>query len=272
MNGANQSLSEFVGFLSNPDMYGSMSTAAGMMSWLLQLVVFVLMICAVIGVAFIVFKFACDIVFLSGLGHMLSGGNGSSSGKVGNFLGKFASEGAQGGDIFTYLKKDAWKLIITLAFLGILASGSALPLAGQVAGVAGAMINKLVGLDVAGKIEDFDYTNFSANINVIDPDVMKSEYDKYLQEAKTYLNQVYSLGNSGEVASGNVELQQKINLYVMSLSKAHAVGLKASGASSAVDGYYAAHLDKSVCNKTLTSSSAVQSVPAPVKSCSSSGQ
>lgn len=244
MGGANQSLSEFVGFLGNPDMYGSMSTAAGMMGWLLQLVVFFLMVCAVIGVAFIVFKFGCDIVFLSGVGHMMGG--------KGQFVEKFASKSAKESDIMGYLKADVWKLVITLAFVGILASGMALPIAGQVAGVAGAVISKLVGVDVAGKVENFSYDEFSKSMTLLNPETKKAEYDKYIQEGRTYLDQIYKLSNSTTTETTDaVEVEQKISLYAISLNKAEAVAK--SDTNTADDAYYLQHTKAPVCNAKVLS-------------------
>lgn len=245
MGSANQSLSEFVGFLSSPDMYGSMSTAAGMMAWLLQLVVFILMVCAVIGVAFIVFKFACDIVFLSGLGHMMKGG------KLQGFVDKFASDAAKESDIMGYLKKDVWKLIVTLAFVGILASGMALPLAGQVAGVTGAVISKLVGIDIAGKVEDFDYDDFKDTIKLMSTGDVKSEYDAQVQAAKNYRDQLYTLGSRGQTAGNEIEIEQKKNLYAISLAKAQALAEKAGDNNTSGGSYYGQHKASSVCISDL---------------------
>lgn len=238
MEGANRSLTDFVSFLGSSDMYGSMSVAAGMMGWLIKLVVTVLMIAAVIGVAFIVFKFACDVIFLSGLGHMMKGNMAS---RVEGFASKEAIE----GDIISYIKRDAWKLLVTLAFVGILASGMALPLAGQVAGLIGAGIGKLVGVDLAGKVQDFNLDDFTKSMELMSAKEKKAQYDLAVSEMKSYRDQLYKIGSSGNTKLTQTEIDQLQKMYANSFGKADAL---ATDVSTAVSSEYAKQHSKApVC-------------------------
>lgn len=238
MEGANKSLSDFVSFLGSSDLYGNMSTAAGLMGWVLSLVVTILMIAAVIGVAFIVFKFACDVVFLSGLGHMMKGGMASK-------VEGFASNEAINGDIISYIKKDAWKLIVTLAFVGILASGMALPLAGQVAGLVGAGIGKLVGLDLAQKFDDFKTEDFTAAVTLMSDKEKKSQYDLAVGEMKTYRDQLYRIGSSGSTELTKTEIDQLQKVYANSFQKADVLSGKLGTTVS--DTYKKQHKKAPIC-------------------------
>ena len=220
MDGANRSLQEFIGVLSSPDMYGSMSTAASLMGWFLHLVVVILMVAAIIGIGLIMFKFACDIIMLSGLGQMMGGG--------GNFAQRFASEGALSGDVIEYLKKDSWKLVITLGFIGVLASGMALPLAGQVAGIMGAAIDKLVGADLATKAYEFNFSDFSEKLKYYRSDELKNEYDAAIAEMDSYRNQIYAIGSQGKTARNDSTLDNYKQMYAVAFQKAQAVA-KAEG-------------------------------------------
>lgn len=240
MEGANSSLTDFVSFLGSSNLYGSMTVAAGMMGWLINLVVTILMIAAVVGVAFIVFKFACDVVFLSGLGHMLKGG------RMKDKLQGFTSEEAMNGDIMAYLKKDAWKLIVTLAFVGILASGMALPLAGQVAGVIGAALGKLVGLDLASQVANFDLDDFTNAVGYMNAEEKKSQYELAVGEMKTYRDQLYKIGASGSTNLSEVEIEQIKTLYKNAYDKAQALadGMADSNLPAT---YLEQHTKKPIC-------------------------
>lgn len=215
MDGANRSLAEFVSFLSSPDMYGSMSTAATMMSWLIHFIVVVLMVAAVLGVVFIMFKFACDVVFLSGFGQMM----GNKAQKLSNF----ASDSALTGDIYGYIRKDIWKLLVTLAFIGILASGMALPLAGQFAGAVGAMIDKVVGVDPAGKLYEFDFNEFEKSITYMRDEDKKAAYDEAVSQMKSYRDQIYTLGQKASTDKNDSTLEQYKQIYTNAYLKANAL-------------------------------------------------
>lgn len=242
MEGANRSLSEFVGFLNSPDMYGSMTVAAQMLSWLVTGVVAILMLAAIIGVCFIVFKFACDVVFISGLGQM--------AGKFGDKLKGFASPSALEGDIGGYLKKDLWKLLVTLAFVGILASGMALPLAGQVAGIIGAGVEKLVGSDPASKIKDFTLSKYGDAVKLMSAEEKKTQYDQAVAEMKTYRDQLNKLGSSGNISLSAVEIDEKKTLYTIAYGKANKIqtGL---GTELKEEAYYKQHTKAPLCVKEL---------------------
>lgn len=224
MDGANRSLQEFIGVLSSPDLYGSMSTAASLMGWFLHLVVVILMVAAIIGIGLIMFKFACDIIMLAGLGQMM--------GKGGAFAERFASEGAASGDVIEYIKKDSWKLVITLGFIGVLASGMALPLAGQVAGIMGAGIDKLVGADLATKAYDFNFTDFKDKLSYYRTDEIKKEYDAAIAEMDSYREQIYAIGSKGETARNDTTLENYKQMYTVAFQKAKATAEAVSGTDS----------------------------------------
>lgn len=223
MTESNRSLSEFVTFLSTPDMYGSMSLAATMTKWLIHAVVTLLMLAAVVGVLFIVLKFAADILFLSGLGHMMgNGGNGKAAAFREN-VKKFASKSALDGNITDYLKSDLWKPILTLAFIGLLASGTALPLAGALAGSIGAMVDKLLDLDPEGQIRDFDTKKFKASLNYTRSNDLKMQYDKAVAEARQYRETIYDIGTKN-AGSDSQQLKRAQTMYTHAMMRANLIG------------------------------------------------
>lgn len=253
MSESSRALNEFVSFLGSPDMYGSMSLAAQMMKWAVHAVVTVLMIAGLIAILFIVLKFAVDVIFLTGIGHLMSGsGNSRVQGAYGKMT-KFASEGAVAGNVTDYIKKDLWKAILTLAFIALLASGMILPLAGQVAGVIGAGVDKLIGLDPASELADFNVQEFKESMKYTRANDMKTQYDKYLAETRTYSNQVYDLGTKN-LGQENVTLVRAKSLYTAAIYKAQTVGNEVKSNASAIaelkvpTSYFQQHLKPDVCN------------------------
>lgn len=223
MSESNRALQEFVSFLGSPDMYGSMSMAAGIMKWFVHLVVTILMIAAVIAVLFVVLKFAADVIFLSGAGHLMKGNAKLEKGMA--KVEAFASEHAVNVDIKNYIAKDIWKSVITLAFIGLLATGMILPLAAQVAGMIGAGIDKLLGLDPATQIANFNVKEFNDSVKYTRPKDLKQQYDKALSAATAYREQIYTLGTKG--AAGNKETIDRYKvLYTGEMMKAEALAVQ----------------------------------------------
>jgi hypothetical protein len=256
MSESSRALNEFVSFLGSPDMYGSMSLAAQMMKWAVHAVVTVLMIAGLIAILFIVLKFAVDVIFLTGVGHLMSGsGNTRVQGAYGKMT-KFASDGAVAGDVAQYIKNDLWKGILTLAFIGLLASGMILPLAGQVAGVIGAGVDKLIGLDAASELASFDVADFKSSMAFTRADDLKAQYDKYLAETRTYSNQIYDLGTKN-LGSENSTLTRARTMYTAAIYKAQAVGNSVKGNASLLSElklpstYFQQHLAPDVCRSTF---------------------
>lgn len=232
MTESNRSLSEFVTFLSTPDMYGSMSLAATMTKWAIHAVVTLLMLAAVIGVLFVVLKFAADILFLTGLGHMMNTDGGAGRGaKFRAGVKNFASPSALTGDITKYLKDDLWKPILTLAFIGLLASGTALPLAGALAGSIGAMVDKLLDLDPEGQIRDFDTKKFKASLNYTRSNDLKMQYDKAVAEARQYRETIYDIGTKN-AGSDSQQLKRAQTMYTHAMMRANLIGKSVKSAAT----------------------------------------
>lgn len=230
MTESNRSLSEFVTFLSTPDMYGSMSLAATMTKWAIHAVVTLLMLAAVIGVLFIVLKFAADIVFLSGAGHLFNP-SGAKGAAFKQKLTSFASDYAVKVEINNYLKHDLWKPILTLAFIGLLASGTALPLAGALAGSIGAMVDKLLDLDPEGQIRDFDTKKFKASLNYTRSNDLKMQYDKAVAEARQYRETIYDIGTKN-AGSDSQQLKRAQTMYTHAMMRANLIGKSVKSAAT----------------------------------------
>lgn len=261
MTEANRSLQEFVAFLMSPDMYGSMSIAAQMLKWAVHAVTLILMLAAVIAVLFIVLKFACDVIYLTGVGSFFEG----KSGRVGSAVdkvAKFASPHAVKGDIQGYIKSDLWKPIVTLAFIGLLASGMALPLAGQVAGIIGAGVDKIIGLDPATRLANFDYEKFKETITYTRPEDLKDQYDKAVAEMRTYRDRIYDLGIKG-VGDDNVTLNQYKSLYTAAWYRAQMISNELNkhlGELKIPQSYIIQHKDPSICNTKFEDSNISNSI------------
>lgn len=252
MSESSRALNEFVSFLGSPDMYGSMGLAAQMMKWAVHAVVTVLMIAGIIAILFIVLKFAVDVIFLTGVGHVMQSSGGEGGKALTNRMSGFASAHALDGDISGYIKKDLWKAILTLAFIGLIASGMILPLAGQVAGIIGNGVDRLIGLDPATKLANFDIETFKSSQKYSRPADSKAEYDTYLAEVRTYATQIYDLGakNSSE---NNVTLNRAKSLYTAALHKADLVKEnmitdKVYETLKLPKSYFSQHLSKDICN------------------------
>lgn len=253
MSESNRALQEFVAFLGSPDMYGSMSLAASMMKWAVHFVVTLLMIAAVIGVLFVVLRFAIDIVYLSGLGNFIKTDGDSRGAKIGAKINKLASPQAIKGDVMAYIKEDMWKFIITLAFIGLLATGMLLPLAAQVAGMIGAGVDKILGLDPATQIADFDFGEFKKSVEYTRPKDLKQQYDKAVSAASSYREQIYTIGSKG--SAGNQETIDRFKrLYTGEILKAQAISSQVSGKAAELklpSTYFNAHKKLDVCTKNF---------------------
>ena len=253
MSESNRALQEFVAFLGSPDMYGSMSLAASMMKWAVHFVVTLLMIAAVIGVLFVVLRFAIDIVYLSGLGNFISTTGEGRGAKIGAKVHKLASEYAIEGDIGKYIKKDLYKPILTLAFIGLLATGMILPLAAQVAGMIGAGVDKILGLDPATQISNFDFTEFKDSIDYTRMEDLKQQYDKSVSAASSYREQIYTIGSKG--SAGNKETIERFKrLYTGEILKAQAISANAGGRAGELKlptTYFEAHKKPDICTKAF---------------------
>lgn len=226
MSESNRALQEFVAFLGSPDMYGSMSLAASMMKWAVHFVVTILMIAAVIGVLFVVLTFAVDIVYLSGLGNFINTEGTGKGAQIGAKINKLASEHAIKGDIGDYIKKDLYKPILTLAFIGLLATGMILPLAAQVAGMIGAGVDKILGLDPATQIANFDAKEFAKSAEYTRPKDLRQQYDKAVSAAGSYREQIYTIGAKG--SAGNQETIDRFKrLYTGEMLKAETLAEQA---------------------------------------------
>lgn len=253
MSESNRALQEFVAFLGSPDMYGSMSLAASMMKWAVHFVVTILMIAAVIGVLFVVLTFAIDIVYLSGLGNFINTDGSGKGAQFGAKINKLASEYAKEGDIGKYIKKDLWKPIVTLAFIGLLATGMILPLAAQVAGMIGAGVDKILGLDPATQIANFDAKEFANSAKYTRAEDLKQQYDKAVSAASSYREQIYTIGSKG--SAGNQETIDRFKrLYTGEMLKAEVIAKEARGKVKELKlptAYFNTHKGSSVCTKNF---------------------
>lgn len=242
MGDSNRSLQEFVTFLGSPDMYGSMSMAAQMLKWAVHLVVTLLMIAGIVAILFVVAKVAVDIVFLSGIGQLLNKDEGAM-GKFNKRLEGFASTNAINGEIGEYIKQDIWKVVLTLAFIGLLASGMLLPIAGQVAGVIGAGVDRIIGLDPAGQVANFDWGEFQESVTYTRDSDLKADYDKYVSEAESYMNYIYDLGSSRKPGD-DPAIQKYKRLYTSAMLKATAVSRNVQSANLKLpEQYFKQHED-----------------------------
>lgn len=252
MGESNVALNEFVGFLSSPDMYGSISTASMLTKWLVHAVVTLLMIAAVIGILFVMIKFAVDILYLSGLGHMYV--PTSDKGKAFKAkLDNFSTKDAHGGDIMAYLKGDFWKPIVTLAFIGLLASGTALPLAGVLAGTTSAFINKLIDLDIEGSARGMDFSKFKVSLKYKRADDLKARYDKEVARARTYRDQIYDLG-SKDPGSDNAQLMRIKQNYTQAMIRANLIGKSMGNKAKELklpSSYFKQHNEDGLCESAF---------------------
>ncbi len=144
--GYEKSLQDYLTLLSSPEVYPDIASAQFMMTPFIHIISTVLAYIGVIAMMLILLRIGCDVLVMSGMSGILNGGRGES---VSGFIEKFSSKDVTKcvGEPIEYIKKEGYKIIIMIAFIGLMISGQMLPLAGTVTASVGAVVSRVASID-----------------------------------------------------------------------------------------------------------------------------
>lgn len=180
--GSERSLQEFLSLLSSPDVYPDIASAHFVMSPVLSLVSSILAYIGIVAMIFILLRIGADLLIMTGM-HSIFDGNKGKRGV--DFVSRFASTSGKEsnakwvGDPVEYVKTEGWKIIIMIAFVGLMVSGQLLPLAGVVTSSIGTAITRVASVDPAPYIKNvqFDTSTFQRIAKSNDINKLQSAYN-----------------------------------------------------------------------------------------------
>lgn len=158
-----QGLNDYLQILKSPDIYPDIAGAGFFMSPLISVVSTIIAFAGILAMLLVLLRIGADVLIMSGAGTIFSGSKGA-----GKQIEKFASKDIEDciGNPWAYLKKEGYKIILMLAFVGLMISGYMLPLAGTVTASMGAVITKVADINPVPYIEALDISTLSLSKQV----------------------------------------------------------------------------------------------------------
>lgn len=179
---AQQNLFNFIQLMNSPSMLpdiagvgflagGAISAVATVVAWL-----------GIVSLLFVALKIGVDVVLMSGLDGFLDKQKESGARiiKVSSFYAGGKLQTVSDSPI-SYIKDHAWKILLQLAFIGLMISGQLFPLAGTITATSGAVLAKVANINPVPYIEAFTISELSI-VNAIS----KSNYPALIKTYQKY--------------------------------------------------------------------------------------
>jgi len=179
-----QGLNDYLQILRSPDIYPDIAGAGFIMSPIISVVSTIIAFLGMIALLFVLLRIGADVLIMSGAVSLMTGkaGAGVSSRLVGLSSFKDSDIAIYAGEPMKYVKDFAWKIVLMLAFIGLMISGHLLPLAGTVTAATGSIISKVSNINPVPYIEAIDLKadKITRSVERASLSTLMKEYNKHV--------------------------------------------------------------------------------------------
>lgn len=227
------------------------SALSGSAVWY-KIAIWLIMTIGAIAMAIWIARIAIDIVLIvtKGMGK----GDGGLEG-----LSKFGTGKSESYEsVWKYVKGNLLEIILVIILITLLMTGWLLRLIAMAISGVGTLANRLLGMDIGGKLSALDAEAFIEQVGVQRTSSLRNQYDEQLASAKTYSAHLYDMAKDGAI-SDDPAFQQTKSFYSQAMVKADILAdeLESRDAKAELklgDGYFQQHLRQSgegVCNTSF---------------------
>lgn len=219
-------------------------------------------IMAVGAVAMIIWlvRIAADILLIvtRGLGK---GGEGEGGG-----LARFGTGKSESYEtVLKYLKGNFIEILLVFILITFLITGWLFTIVSLAISGIGTLGNKLLGLDIGGKLSALDAEAFRENIASQRNTSLRKQYDEQLASAKQYSAKLYDEMKNGAIGD-DPEMNQIKSFYTQAMVKADLLGEALENRDARAEfklseGYFQQHLrqrGEGICNSSFLNSDVQQ--------------
>ncbi|PGR83637.1 hypothetical protein [Bacillus cereus] len=246
--GGQQGLSDIVNFFNMQSTTGDVSTALSASGWAFKIALFVIMTVGALAMAVWLARIAVDIVCLVTRGTAVA----DKMGKLGT------GKGDSYDSVGKYLKGNIVEIILVIVLITFLITGWLLRLIAMALSGIGILLNKLLGLDLAGGLATLDADAFKENISARRTTSLRNQYDDELASVRHYANVLYDKAKDGAI-SDDPAFNQAKSMYTQSMVKADLLATelnkrKATDEMKLGADYFKQHLRQNgdgACNKSF---------------------
>lgn len=245
-------LSEVTEFFNTQSATGDVGSALSDSAVWFKVAIYLIMTIGAIAMAIWISRIAVDIILI------VTKGMGKGGGAIGG-LAKFGTGKDENyTSVGKYVKGNILEIILVLILVTLLITGWLFRLVSIAISGVGTLGNKLLGLDIGGKLSALDAEAFTEQTKAQRTASLRNQYDEQLASAKQYSSNLYEQAKDGAI-SDDPTFNEVKSYYTQSMVKADilATELNKRGASSELklgSNYFSQHLRQNgegVCNKSF---------------------
>lgn len=184
--GAEKSLYDYLQILKSPEVFPDIAGAGFLFSPIISVASNLIAYAGIIAMVFVILRIGVDVMIVAGVGNILRGSGKGNRGKAADFLTQLSSfrdddKEVPYNDPWKYITEHGYKIIVMLAFIGLMISGQLLPLAGTFTASAGAVISKVAKINPVPYIEalEIDVAGLDSKISRGSVSSLIKEYNKH---------------------------------------------------------------------------------------------
>lgn len=182
--GAEKSLYDYLQILKSPEVYPDIASAGYFLGPLIAIASKIIAFAGIFAMIAILIRIGIDVLLVAGVGNLIKG---DGTGNRGAFMGALTQlssfkdeKDIPYNDPWGYMTSHGYKIILMLAFVGLMVSGMLLPLAGTFTASAGAAISKVANINPVPYIEalEIDVSGLEGTISRSSVSSLISGYNK----------------------------------------------------------------------------------------------